>query len=42
LLAGPEHGRTIPLPDMSGPLLLRCTALFCYSWCVVLCLRGNP
>jgi hypothetical protein len=25
LLAGPEHGRTIPLPDMSGSLLLRCT-----------------
>src|SRR5262245_19367998 len=28
---GPEHGRTIPLPDMSGSLLLRCTALICYS-----------
>jgi hypothetical protein len=26
LLVGPEHGRTIPLPDISGPLLLRCTA----------------
>src|SRR5262249_43785327 len=25
LLAGPEHGRTIPLADMSGPLLPRCT-----------------
>src|SRR5262249_14892752 len=31
LLAGPEHGRTIPLADMSGPLLPRCTALTCYT-----------
>src|SRR5262245_32361251 len=30
-LAGLEHGRTIPLPDMSGPLLLRCTASTCYT-----------
>jgi hypothetical protein len=27
MAGGPEHGRTIPLADMSGPLLLRCTAL---------------
>jgi hypothetical protein len=31
LLAGPEHGRTIPLADMSGPLLLRRTASTCYT-----------
>jgi hypothetical protein len=27
-LAGQEHGRTIPLPDISGHLLLRCTSAF--------------
>jgi hypothetical protein len=26
-----EHGRTIPLPDLNGPLLLRCTAPTCYT-----------
>src|SRR5262249_34329802 len=31
LLAGPEHGRTIPLADMGGPLLLRCAGLTCYT-----------
>jgi hypothetical protein len=31
LLVGPEHGRTIPLADMVGPLLLRCMARTCYT-----------
>jgi len=31
LLAGPEHGRTIPLAVMSVSLLLRCTAVTCYT-----------
>jgi hypothetical protein len=30
-LAGQEHGRTIPLADLSGSLLLRCTAVTCYN-----------
>jgi hypothetical protein len=28
---GREHGGSIPLADMSRPLLLRCTAVTCYT-----------
>ena len=31
LLEGPQHGRTIPLADMSRPLLLRCAAPTSYT-----------
>jgi hypothetical protein len=34
LLAGPEHGRTIPLADISGTEIPQCSGLpaRCYRW----------
>jgi hypothetical protein len=42
LLAGPEHGRTIPLADIGGLVLLRCTGLTCYTRPVILGLGVSP